>query len=326
MTGEAAFGKFTQINGVIMSIQKNDDIQKNIRSVIDAAKKSCPVLENEPLSKYTTFKIGGRASAIVTVGSVSALCELYLLCTSLSVPCFILGNGSNLLVSDEGYEGVVFRLDGDFKSVTALDETTVKCGAALTLAKLCKYAVDHSLSGLEFAWGIPGSVGGAAYMNAGAYGGEMKDVIESVSYVTPDGKCGTMAAEELDLSYRHSVFADKPGIITSVTVKLTHDDRRLIQDRMNDFMERRRTKQPLEFPSAGSVFKRPEGFFAGGLIEECGLKGRQIGGAQVSEKHAGFIINKGGATCKDVCDLVKLIQDTVRGEKGVELECEIKKV
>ncbi len=310
-----------------MTINNNSDIQKNIGSVIDAAKKTgCGVLENELLSKYTTFKIGGAASAVIEVGSVSALCELYALCTRLGVPCMVIGNGSNLLVSDDGYEGVVFRLTGELRAVSSLDENTIKCGAALTLAKLCKYALDHSLSGLEFAWGIPGSVGGAAFMNAGAYGGEMKDVIESVSYVSPDGKCGTIPAEKLGLSYRHSIFAERPGIITSVTVKLHHDDKALIQDRMNDFMDRRRTKQPLEFPSAGSVFKRPEGFFAGGLIEECGLKGRQIGGAQVSEKHAGFIVNKGGATCKDVSDLVKLIQDTVLSEKGVSLECEIRRV
>ena len=312
------------------------NISDNIGSVIAAAKaKNCNVLENEPLKKYTTFKIGGSASAVITAESAGALAELYALCGELSVPCLVIGNGSNLLVSDDGFEGVVFRLDGEFKNVGAIDEhdgnaadgsRLIKCGASLTLAKLCKYALDHSLAGLEFAWGIPGTVGGAAYMNAGAYGGEMKDVIESVSYIAPDGKCGVMSADELDLSYRHSVFADKPGIITSVTVRLVHDDAKLIRDRMDDFMDRRRTKQPLEYPSAGSVFKRPEGYFAGGLIQECGLKGRQIGGAQVSEKHAGFIINKDNATCRDVCDLVKLIQDTVREQKGVELECEIKKI
>ena len=302
-------------------------INNNISSVLSAAKEiNCAVLENEPLSKYTTFKIGGPAALMVTVSNAAQLSKLYALCTKLDVNCFVLGNGSNLLVSDDGYDGVVFRLDGDFKEMSSLDERTVKCGSAVTLAKLSKFALDHSLSGLEFAWGIPGSVGGAAFMNAGAYGGEMKDVIESVSYIAPDGTIGTKSAQELDLSYRHSVFSDKPGIITSVTVKLSHGDKTVIRAQMDDFMERRRSKQPLEFPSAGSVFKRPVGFYAGGLIEECGLKGKQIGGAQVSEKHAGFIINKGGATCSDVLELVRYIQDTVRTEKGVELECEIRRI
>lgn len=299
----------------------------NIGSVITAAKElGCAVLENEPLAKYTTFKIGGPAAAILTVTETAQLSKLYAKCTELSVKCFVLGNGSNLLVSDAGYEGIVFRLDGSFKEVSSLDERTVKCGSAVTLAKVCKYALDHSLSGLEFAWGIPGTVGGAAFMNAGAYGGEMRDVIANVSYISPDGKLGTKEANALDLSYRHSVFSDKPGVITSVTFELKHDGKELIRERMDDFMERRRTKQPLEFPSAGSVFKRPEGYYAGKLIQDCGLKGKQIGGAQVSEKHSGFIINKGGATCSDVLALVKYIQETVLSETGVELECEIKNI
>ena len=300
---------------------------ENIGRVASAAKEyGCETLENEPLAKYTTFKIGGPAALIVTVCTADVLSKLYALCSELDVKCMVIGNGSNLLVSDNGYNGVVFRLDGEFKNVSSVehDNNLIRCGAGLTLAKLCKFALDNSLSGLEFAWGIPGSVGGAAFMNAGAYGGEMKDVIESVSYIAPDGTLGTLTKSQLDLSYRHSVFADKPGIITSVAVRLKRDDKQLIRERMDDFMDRRRTKQPLEYPSAGSVFKRPEGFFAGGLIEECGLKGKQIGGAQVSEKHAGFIINNGEATCKDVCDLVSFIQDTVKREKGVDLECEIR--
>ncbi len=302
-------------------------INSSIGSVIAAAKEmNCAVSENEPLSKYTTFKIGDPASAMVTVTDAASLSKLYALCSELSVPCFILGNGSNLLVSDDGYNGVVFRLDGDFKEIVNIDERTVKCGSALSLARLCKYALDHSLSGLEFAWGIPGTVGGAVFMNAGAYGGEMKDVVERASFVAPDGTVGTKTAKQLELSYRHSIFADTPGIITSVTVMLRHGDREIIRGKMEDFMDRRRTKQPLEYPSAGSVFKRPEGHFAGGLIEECGLKGKQIGGAQVSEKHAGFIINKGGATCSDVLSLVEFIQETVLREKGVSLECEIRRV
>lgn len=303
------------------------DINENIGKIITSAKeKNCRVLENEPLSKYTTFKIGGIASALIIVDTVADLSELFTKCSEYGVPNFVIGNGSNLLINDDGYNGIVFKLDGDFKNITLVDEDTIKCGAGVTLARLCKFALDHNLSGLEFAWGIPGSVGGAVFMNAGAYTGEMKDVVVSSSYIAPNGVLGTLAAEDMELSYRHSVYSDNKYIIGSVLVKLKKDDHDLIRNRMDDFMTRRRDKQPLEFPSAGSVFKRPEGHFAGGLIEQCGLKGTRIGGAQVSEKHAGFIINKGGATCEDVVNLVRHIQDVVSKETGVELECEIKRI
>lgn len=294
--------------------------------VLTAHDLGCVVLENEPLSKYTSFKIGGNAAALIIVEEANALSELYSKCSKIGVPCFVIGNGSNLLIDDSGYNGIVFKLEGSFRKITITDENTVKCGAGTSLAKLCKFALEHHLSGLEFAWGIPGTVGGAAFMNAGAYGGEMKDVVESSAYISNDGTLGTLSAEEMQFSYRHSVYSEKDSIITSVTFKLKPDDYESIRSRMDDFMTRRRTKQPLEFPSAGSVFKRPEGYFAGGLIEECSLKGYSIGDAQVSEKHAGFIINKGNATCKDVCDLIKHIQDTVFEQKGVKLECEVKHV
>lgn len=305
----------------------DNELKQKIAAVAAAAtEKGCQILENEPLSKYTTFKIGGNADLMIEVENVSSIAALYAMCTAENVPSFVIGNGSNLLVSDDGYSGVVFKLGGDFKNIVPVDEYRVKCGAALSLAKLCKYASDHSLSGLEFAWGIPGTVGGAAYMNAGAYNGEMKKVIESVSYISPSGEAGTLSNPEMKFSYRHSRFVDVPGIITSVTFRLKRDSKENIRERMDDYMNRRRTKQPLEYPSAGSVFKRPKDNFAGGLIQECGLKGKQIGGAQVSEKHAGFIINKGGATCKDVCELVEFIQETVLREKGIKLECEIKRI
>lgn len=303
------------------------DINENIGRIITLAlEKKCKVLEQEPLSKYTTFKIGGNATALIIVENANVMAELIAKCTELNVPEFIIGNGSNLLISDSGFNGVVFKLDGDFKQISIVDQNTIKCGTGTTLAKLCKFALDHNLSGLEFAWGIPGSVGGAAFMNAGAYGGEMKDVIEASTYIAPDGTLGTFAAEEMKFSYRHSVYCENNYIITSVTVKLKPDDYETIRGRMDDFMGRRKSKQPLEYPSAGSVFKRPEGYYAGGLIEECNLKGFQIGGAQVSEKHAGFIINKGNAACEDVCSLIKHIQDTVFEKKGVYLECEIKRI
>lgn len=303
------------------------DINENISRIITLAlEEKCKVLENEPLSRYTTFKIGGNAAALIIVENANVMSELISKCTELSVPNFIIGNGSNLLIDDSGFNGIVFKLDGDFKQISIVDENTVKCGTGTTLAKLCKFALDNNLSGLEFAWGIPGSVGGAAFMNAGAYGGEMKDVLEASTYIAPDGTLGAFTAEEMKLSYRRSIYSENKYIITSITVKLKPDSYDAIRGRMDDFMSRRRDKQPLEYPSAGSVFKRPEGYFAGGLIEECNLKGCQIGGAQVSEKHAGFIINKDNATCEDVCNLIQHIQDTVFEKKGVHLECEIKRI
>lgn len=277
---------------------------------------------DEPMKGHTTFKIGGAADVLITVRTVDELRVAVAACRDTSTPWMMLGKGSNLLISDDGIEGAVIALDGDFKSITVSgDEIT--CGAALSLSKLCTVAADNSLTGLEFAYGIPGSVGGAVYMNAGAYGGETKDVIAEVTYMTPDGEVGTLTNEQLAFGYRTSVFKSNHNIILFAKYILAAGDREEILARMNDVMERRRTKQPLEYPSAGSVFKRPAGAFAGTLIEQCGLKGRSVGGAQVSEKHAGFIINAGGAACRDVTELVALVQDTVRRETGYELECEI---
>ena len=217
----------------------------------------------------------------------------------------------------------VIKLDGDFKEIRMIDSETVYCGAGATLAALCKFALNNSLSGLEFAWGIPGTVGGAVFMNAGAYGGEMKDVVYSVSHITNSGDIGRIEAENLEFGYRTSVYRKNGCIITGAVFKLKKDDPEEIQNRMNDYMNRRSAKQPLEYPSAGSVFKRPEGAFAGALIEQCGLKGKTVGGAQVSEKHAGFIINKSKATANDVKQLVSEIQKTVEDETGYKLECEL---
>ena len=280
---------------------------------------------NEPMKAHTSFKIGGPADILVTVRSLDGLRLVVSKCVEQGIRWMILGRGSNLLVSDDGIEGAVIALDGEFKEYEVSGDT-ISCGAALSLTRLCSVAADNSLSGLEFAYGIPGSVGGAVYMNAGAYGGETKDVVTEVTYLTPDGEIGVMLNKDIHFSYRCSIFKDNGSIILKAKYKLQLDDRFAIQARMDDYMNRRRTKQPLELPSAGSVFKRPEGAFAGGLIEQCGLKGRTVGGAQVSEKHAGFIVNIGGATAQDVLDLVKLIQDTVLRETGFVLECEIIKI
>lgn len=277
---------------------------------------------NEPMSAHTTFKIGGAADIMITVQSIDELKTALSACKDSDVPFMILGNGSNLLVSDDGIEGAVILLDGDFKAIT-VDGETVTAGAGAKLSKLCTVALDEELSGLEFAYGIPGSVGGAMYMNAGAYGGEMKDVALSVTALTADGEVKEYSLEELNLGYRTSIFKSNGEIILFSKFQLHKGERSAIKAQMDDVMNRRKTKQPLEYPSAGSVFKRPEGAFAGTLIEQCGLKGRTVGGAQVSEKHAGFIINVGGATCDDVMNLVKLVQDVVKTETGYFLEREI---
>lgn len=282
------------------------------------------VQENEPMSLHTSFQIGGPADAFVTVLDEKSLSGVLKKCREAQAPVYIIGNGSDLLIPDQGLRGVVIGFGGDFCKIRLEDETKIVCGPGVTLAKLCKFALEHSLSGLEFAWGIPGSAGGAAYMNAGAYGGEMKDVLIQCRHLDENGDPGEFAGELLDFSYRRSAYTDRRLVITRLTFQLNKGDYSVIKGQMEDYLSRRKSKQPLEYPSAGSVFKRPQGYFAGQLIEQCGLKGKAIGGAQVSEKHAGFIINTGGATCQDVQSLVRLIQDTVKREKQVALECEIK--
>lgn len=275
------------------------------------------------MSRQTTFKVGGNAALYVSVLNRTQLSQLIKELNAEDVPYIILGKGSNVLVNDKGLDKVVIHLDGDFTKVERLDENTLYCGAGMSLMGLCREAESNSLSGLEFAWGIPGSVGGAVYMNAGAYGGTMEDVVYSVTHIDREGKVGTIQAKDLDFYYRHSVYCENGFTIIGATVRLKLDSRTEIRNRMDDFMSRRKDKQPLEYPSAGSVFRRPKGAFAGALIEQCGLKGYTIGGAQVSEKHAGFIINIGGATAEDVKNLIKHIQETVKKETGYELEREV---
>lgn len=283
----------------------------------------CEARQNEPMSKHTSFKIGGNADAYIKVNNLSKLSTILKECQDSNVDYMLLGNGSNLLVSDEGIKGAVIRLDGDFRKITLVDDTTIFCGAGATLAYLCKFALNCGLSGLEFAWGIPGTVGGAVFMNAGAYDGEMKDVVHSVSHISPSGEIGRIEKDNLNFGYRTSVYRSNKMIITGVTLKLKKGNPDEIRAKMDDYMSRRSTKQPLEYPSAGSVFKRPENNFAGALIEQCGLKGKLCGGAQVSEKHAGFIINKSNASAKDVRDLIAEIQKTVSDKTGYNLECEL---
>ena len=281
-------------------------------------------VENEPMSKHTTFKIGGNARLMVMPESEEEIAFIVKKCNELGVRYLTVGNGSNLLVSDKGIDACVILLGKGFDGIRLIDDTTVFAEAGAMLIKVCTFALENGLSGLEFAYGIPGSCGGAAFMNAGAYGGEMKDVLYRCDHITKSGEKGCLEGDDLKLSYRHSAYYDNGCIVTGLYLKLKKGDREEIKAKMQDLMSRRHDKQPLEFPSAGSTFKRPEGYFAGALIEECGLKGMSVGGAQVSTKHAGFVINKGGATCSDVLELCKKVSQTVEREKGVRLEMEIR--
>ena len=265
-------------------------------------KLDCKILKNELMSKHTSFKIGGPADLFIEINTQIALLEILNILNEFNIPFYLLGNGSNLLVSDTGIRGVVLKLSKSFNDIKLIGRKKISCGAGISLAKLCLFAENNFLSGLEFLWGIPGTVGGAVFMNAGAYGKEIKDIIVSSIHITKQGKKVELNKDELDLSYRHSIYSKTNDIITEVNFELIKANQVYIRELMNDLMSRRKEKQPLEYPSAGSVFKRPIGNFAGLLIEECGLKGKTIGKAMVSEKHAGFIINIGNATCQNVLD------------------------
>ena len=253
-------------------------------------------LINEPMSKHTTFKIGGAAKLMVLPQSEDELASVVKKCLALGIRYMAIGNGSNLLVADEGIDACVILLGKGFDNIRLLDETTIYAEAGAQLIKVCSFALENELTGLEFAYGIPGSCGGAAFMNAGAYGGEMKDILYRCDHIDKNGERGSLEGDALGLSYRHSAYYDNGCIVTGLYMKLKKGSRDEIKAKMTDLIGRRKDKQPLEYPSAGSTFKRPEGYFAGALIEGCGLKGASVGGAQVSEKHAGFVINKGGAT------------------------------
>lgn len=290
----------------------------NIKQVCN--KYNCPFEENFVLAGKTSMKIGGECDLFVEPNSEECLIELLNVCRESALPYFILGRGSNLLIKRFG--GVVIAIGAALGAVSA-DGNTITAGAGAALSAVCNTALENSLSGMECLYGIPGSTGGALYMNAGAYGGEMKDIVKSARCIDGRGNIVELSAEEMKLSYRHSVFSENGFCVLSVTLELERGDKNAIKARMDELMQKRRDKQPLEFPSCGSTFKRPEGYFAAALIEECGLKGFTVGGAQVSEKHSGFVINRGGATFEDVMELVGHIKTVVREKKGVELECEM---
>ncbi len=280
-----------------------------------------PFIENEPLSRHTTFKIGGCADFFVTAPTKTMARLVYVFCKDNNIPLTLMGKGSNLLVSDSGVEGIVMTMSG--VDSVCIEGEYITAGAGMSLHALCNCALQNGLAGLEFAYGIPGSVGGAVFMNAGAYGGEINDVIESAEALLENGEIATFTREEMCLTYRDSIFKRNGAIILSAKFKLKKGDTQEIRRTMDGYIHRRRDKQPLDFPSAGSTFKRPPNNFAGTLIEKAGLKGLTVGGAMVSQKHAGFIINAGGATCCDVLSLIEKVQSEIKQSNGINLEPEV---
>ncbi len=281
------------------------------------------IKENISMSNYTTFRTGGSADIMICPQTKEELKNVVKFLFEEGSSYYILGNGSNLLVSDEGIRKPIIFIGRDFSDVDVFEDCITARSGAL-LSSVARKAANNMLTGFEFAAGIPGTVGGALIMNAGAYGGEMKDVVEAVSFLSPDGTEYVVSGDEMEFSYRKSALSDTGCIILGTTLRLTEGNQKDIEEKMTELAAKRREKQPLEFPSAGSTFKRPEGCFAGALIESSGLKGRMVGGAQVSEKHAGFIINKGGATTEDILTLINIVKETVYEKHGVMLETEVK--
>lgn len=281
------------------------------------------VKQQEPMSRHTTFRIGGPADFYLCPHSTNEVQEIVEICKEEKLPYFVLGNGSNLLVSDKGYRGVVIQLWKNFSDITVKD-CCIQAKAGALLSKVAAEALEAGLTGMEFASGIPGTIGGAAFMNAGAYGGEMKDIIKSVKVLDTQGEVRVLPKEELKMGYRTSIVKEKGYTVLSVELELTRGNQEEIRNTMEDLKESRTSKQPLEMPSAGSTFKRPEGYFAGKLIMDSGLRGFSVGGAQVSEKHCGFVVNKGGATAMDVLNLIREVQRRVKEQFGVDLETEVR--
>jgi UDP-N-acetylmuramate dehydrogenase len=281
------------------------------------------VLFDEQMSQHTTFRIGGPADVFVMPENYEQIREVLRLCKEEKLPFFVLGNGSNLLVSDSGYRGVIIQMDRNMEEIRLDGEEIHACAGAL-LSSVAVAARNASLTGFEFAGGIPGTIGGAAVMNAGAYGGELKDVLKEVTVMTREGEILTIPAEKMEMGYRTSIIKTAGYLVLEAVISLKKGDEEAIRATMKDLSERRTEKQPLDYPSAGSTFKRPEGYFAGKLIMDSGLRGYRVGGAQVSEKHCGFVINAGGATAEDVRSLMDHVIRVVREKYGVTLEPEVK--
>ena len=278
----------------------------------------------EPMRHHTTFRVGGPAALMALPKHEEELKTILKTAREEGVQPFFLGKGSNLLVADEGVDAFVVKLSGGLTRLERESETVLCVGSGVTLADAALFAAGQGLTGLEFAHGIPGTMGGAVFMNAGAYEGEMSQVLLTVDYLDEAGELHRLEKDGMELGYRRSIFAEHPWLVVSARLGLQAGNEAEIREKMADLARRRRSKQPLEYPSAGSTFKRPAGHFAGGLIQQCGLKGKSVGGAQVSEKHAGFVINTGSATCKDILDLIRLVRETVLRETGVLLEPEVR--
>ncbi|MCI9140581.1 UDP-N-acetylmuramate dehydrogenase [bacterium 1XD42-8] len=280
------------------------------------------ILLKEPMKRHTTFRIGGEADFYLKPNGIEEMAKLIKYCNSINMEYCIIGNGSNLLVGDEGYRGAIIQVF-DNKNHLRIEGKKIIAGAGALLSQIANFAWENELTGMEFAAGIPGTIGGAVVMNAGAYGSEMKEIVTKVEAVTGNGEIIFLTEEELGFGYRMSIFKKRPLIAMEVTLELEKGEKSMIKARMNELKEKRVKSQPLEFPSAGSVFKRPEGYYAGKLIMDAGLRGFRVGGAMVSKKHCGFIINVGDASAKDVKDLIGEIQDRVREKFGVMLEPEV---
>ena len=294
------------------------NIENGLRNIVTSEL----ILTNEPMKNHTSFKIGGNADYYVMPETKEQILNIRNFCLDNDIPFYIVGKGSNLLVSDEGLRGVVIKIGRNFSSYS-VDGDNITAQSGILLSKLANIALENSLTGFEFASGIPGSLGGAVYMNAGAYDGEIKDVVISTEYIDKNGEIHTVNGVEHDFSYRHSMFS-ADDIILESTLKFTHGNKDEILSYMRELNNRRKEKQPLEHPSAGSTFKRPEGYFAAKLIDDSGLRGYRIGGAMVSEKHCGFVVNVDNATCDDVLKLMDYIKNVVMKKYGVELEAEVK--
>lgn len=295
-----------------------------IVSRLSAALPALEIRENEPMSEHCSFKIGGPARLMLLPSSAEEAASALAILRSSGAQVLIVGSCTNLLIPDEGYPGAVVRMSKPASSMELLDAERIRAQAGATLNALAVFAAQHELTGLEFAHGIPGSVGGGVAMNAGAYGGEMRDVLESAEYVDADGVISTLSGDALGLSYRHSAFSDTDRLITSAVFRLTPGDGEAVRARMNELIEKRRASQPLDMPSAGSTFKRPKTGYAAALIDEAGLKGLRVGGAMVSTKHAGFVVNAGGATYSDVIELMREVRRRVCEFSGILLEPEVK--
>ncbi|MCI6467025.1 MAG: UDP-N-acetylmuramate dehydrogenase [Faecalicatena sp.] len=283
------------------------------------------VLLDEPMSRHTTFRIGGPADYFVVPRSTDEIKDTIEICKNAQVPYYILGNGSNLLVGDKGYRGVVIQIYKNLNEIHT-EGNLIHAQAGALLSKIAAEALGRGLEGFEFASGIPGTLGGAVMMNAGAYGGEMKQVLLEATVLTQDGEVKTLGVEELELGYRTSIIAKEGYVVLEAAIGLKEGDAAAIRAYMEELKSKRVTKQPLEYPSAGSTFKRPEGYFAGKLIEDAGLRGFRVGNAQVSEKHCGFVINRGGATAAEVVSLMEQVADKVEALAGVRLEPEVKRI